>query len=79
MQLLRLARTALRFSTQPLRTQVFHSMTNKELATPEIVKRTLIKRIPEHSRVSLVSLYHGKRVRHAIKSCFSEKKYVELI
>jgi hypothetical protein len=23
-----------------------------------------------------VSLYHGKRVRHAIKSCFSEKKYI---
>jgi hypothetical protein len=22
-----------------------------------------------------VSLYHKKRVRHAIKTCFSEKKY----
>jgi len=74
MQLLRFARPFFRLSAQTLRTQIFHTMTNKELATPELIKRSLVKRIPEHSRVSLMSLYHGKRVRHAIKSCFSEKK-----
>ena len=71
MQLLRLTRLVFRFATQPLRTQIFHTMSDKELATPELVKRALIKRIPDHGRVSMVSLYHGKRVRHAIKSCFS--------
>lgn len=74
MQLLRIVRNFTRFSTQVLRTQIFDSLTNKQLATPELIKRKLEARIPFHSRVSLVSLYHGKRVRHAIKSCFSEKK-----
>jgi len=34
MQLLKMARNVLQFSTQRLRTQVFAPMTNKELATP---------------------------------------------
>lgn len=74
MQLLRLARNFARFSTPVLRTQIFETLTNKQLATPELIKRKLEARIPFHSRVSLVSIYHGKRVRHAVKSCFSEKK-----
>jgi hypothetical protein len=76
MQVLRLARTAMRFGTQKLLpTQVFSPLTNKQLATPELVKKIMLKRIAFHSKVSLVSLYHKKRVRHAIKTCFSEKKY----
>lgn len=74
MQLLRCLAPALRFSTSVLRTQVFSSLSNKQLATPELMRLQLIKRIPFHSRVSQASLYHGKRVRHAVKSCFSEKK-----
>ena len=49
-------------------------MTNQQLATPELVKANLLKRIAFHSRLSQIGFYHGKRVRHAIKSCFSEKK-----
>ena len=71
MQLLRAAKTLFRFASQPLRTQVFQGYTNKQLATPELMRLELIKRIPFHSRLSQVSLYHGKRVRHAIKTCFS--------
>jgi hypothetical protein len=74
MQLLRSLASAFRFSTSTLRTQVFSTLTNTQLATPELMRLALIKRIPFHSRVSQVSLYHGKRVRHAVKSCFSEKK-----
>ena len=70
--MLKLFRFAARFSTTAVtRTQVFHNMSNKTLATPELVKRALLKRIPLHSRLSIVGLYHKKRVRHAIKSCFS--------
>ena len=69
--MLKLFGVAARFSTKILRTQIFHNMDNKTLATPEIVKKALIQRIPFHSRLSMVSLYHQKRVRHAIKSCFS--------
>lgn len=75
MQLLRLVNCFARFGTQALRTCVFNTLSNKELATPELMRLQLLKRIPFHSRVSQVSLYHKKRVRHAIKSCFSEKKY----
>jgi hypothetical protein len=79
MQLLRALRPALRpafcFATEPLRTETFRRFSDKQLATPEMVRLELIRRIPLHSRLSQVSLYHGKRVRHAIKTCFSEKKY----
>lgn len=75
MNLLHAYRTLARFSTQVTRTQIFHTMSNRTLATPELVKRHLLTRIPFHSPLSMVSLYHGKRIRHAIKSCFSEKKY----
>jgi hypothetical protein len=75
MQLLRLFRSAYRFATEPLRTEVFHRWTDKQLATPELVRLELIKRIPFHSRLSQIGLYHGKRVRHAVFTCFSEKKY----
>lgn len=75
MNLLRTLRTIATFSTQVTRTQIFHTMSNRTLATPELVKRQLLARIPFHSPLSMVSLYHGKRIRHAIKSCFSEKKY----
>lgn len=75
MNLLRGIRTLASFSTQVSRTQIFHTMSNRTLATPELVKRHLLARIPFHSPLSMVSLYHGKRIRHAIKSCFSEKKY----
>ena len=78
MQLLRALGAAFRFSTSALRTQVFSTLTNTQLATPELMRLQLIKRIPFHSRLSQVSLYHGKRVRHAVKSCFSEKKYAPL-
>ena len=62
-----------------LNTQVFDKLTNKEFATPELMKKILLKPIHMHSRVSQISLYHKKRVRHAVKSCFSEKKYDFLI
>jgi hypothetical protein len=75
MQLLRALRTVFRFASQPLRTETFHKFTNKQLATPELVRLELIKRIPFHSKISQVALYHRKRTRHAIKTCFSEKKY----
>jgi hypothetical protein len=71
MQLLRAAKNIFRFSTPLLRTQVFQRYTNRELATPEMMRLELIKRIPFHSRLSQVSLYHRKRVRHAVFSCFS--------
>jgi len=71
MQLLKMARNVMQFSTQLLRTQVFSPMTNKQLATPELVRKVLNARLPFHSKVSLVSLYHKKRVRHATFSCFS--------
>ena len=74
MQLLRYSVNVFKFCTKIYRTQVFHNLSNKQLATPELVKANLIERIPFHSRVSQVSLFHGKRVRHAVKSCFSEKK-----
>lgn len=70
----KLVRVVGRFSTQMLRTQVFHCMDNQTIATPELVKKALITRIPFHSRLSQIGLYHGKRTRHAIRSCFSEKK-----
>lgn len=71
MQLLRVIRPLFRFATERLRTETFRCFTNKQLATPELVRLELIKRIPFHSRLSQVALYHGKRVRHAIKTCFS--------
>jgi hypothetical protein len=71
LQLLRSVRNVFWIANIPLRTQIFAPLSNKELATPELVRHHLLKRLPNHSRVSLVSLYHGKRVRHAIKSCFS--------
>ena len=58
-------------SNRALNTQIFHSMDDRTLATPELAKLAVTKRIPFHSRLSSVGLYHGKRVRHAIKSCFS--------
>ena len=67
----RLVSVVARFSTKILKTQAFHTMDNKTLATPELVKRTLTERIPFHSCLSMVGLYHRKRTRHAIKSCFS--------
>jgi hypothetical protein len=76
MNFARILRTASFFSTQVFRTQVFHTLSNKTLATPELVRRHLISRIPFHSPISQVSLYHGKRARHAVKTCFSEKKYI---
>ena len=71
LQLLRSARNLFWITSTPLRTQIFTPLSNKQLATPELVRYHLLKRLPQHSRVSQVSLYHGKRVRHAIKSCFS--------
>lgn len=71
LQLLRSARTLFWYAKTPLRTQIFTPLSNKELATPELVRHHLLKRLAQHSRVSQVSLYHGKRVRHAIKTCFS--------
>lgn len=41
------------------------------MSTPELMKKVILKPIHMHSRVSQRSLFHGKRVRHAIKSCFS--------
>ena len=38
MQLLRSFASALRFSTSTLRTQVFSSLTNTQLATPELMR-----------------------------------------
>ena len=67
----KLVGTFARFSTRALRTQIYHTMDNKTLATPELVKRSLKERIPFHSHLSMIGLYHRKRVRHAIKSCFS--------
>lgn len=64
------------YNRTPLRkTEVFESLTDKQLATPEFARALIRKRIDFHSRMSQTHLYHGKRVRHAIKSCFSEKKY----
>lgn len=71
MNLLRTVRILATFSTQITRTQIFHKMSNRTLATPELVRRHLLARIPFHSPLSMVSLYHGKRIRHAVKSCFS--------
>lgn len=74
MNIFRCLRAVANFSTQALRTEIFHTMSDRTLATPELVRRHLLKRIPFHSPLSQVSLYHGKRIRHAVKSCFSEKK-----
>jgi hypothetical protein len=53
------------------RTEVFQKLSNKEMATPELVKALIKAPIPFHSRASQVSLYHKKRVRHAVTSSFS--------